>query len=152
MQPDKALCSCGCGRPHGPRHREWADACWKRWDRADRPASGPPPVMPQSERLARANAVRGGGTPSRTALPVDGYDRAWAAGEPERRIRRVNPLASDLIRCVAQSDAEGISVLMGRIRDWPALAIVLAECAAPARTMTVTAPPVLVAGQIEDVA
>lgn len=58
--------------------------------------------------------------------------------EPERRIARARPIAADLVRCVAARDAEGVRILLHRVRDWHAVAIVLAECAEPARTAAVT--------------
>jgi hypothetical protein len=58
--------------------------------------------------------------------------------EPERRIARARPLAADLARCVAASDAEGVRILLAKTRDWYAVAIVLAECADPGRTAIVT--------------
>jgi len=37
---------------------KWCDACTKRWYRAGRPDTGPPPPMPQAERAARSRRVR----------------------------------------------------------------------------------------------
>jgi hypothetical protein len=56
----------------------------------------------------------------------DGYAAAHAAGEGDRRAARAVPLAADLVRCVAAGDAEGVRLLLCRVRDWPALAVVLA--------------------------
>lgn len=73
--------------------------------------------------------------------PEDPYDLLWAAGEPERRIARAEPAASDLARCVARRDAEGVRLLLYRFsaeadwQDWAALAIVLAERAGPGRAV-----------------
>lgn len=58
--------------------------------------------------------------------------------EPERRIARARPLAADLARCVAARDAAGVGILLRKVRDWHAVAIVLAECADPGRTAIVT--------------
>ena len=58
--------------------------------------------------------------------------------EPERRIARAKPVAADLARCVAARDAAGVGILLRRVRDWEAVAIVLAECAEPERTAIVT--------------
>ena len=58
--------------------------------------------------------------------------------EPERRIARAKPVAADLARCVAARDAAGVGILLRRVRDWEAVAIVLAECAEPGRTAIVT--------------
>lgn len=71
----------------------------------------------------------------------DGWDLEWHAGEPDRRADRARPLAAALVRCVAASDGHGVGVVLERVRrsgDWEALAVVLAECASPARTAVVT--------------
>ncbi|MBO0813611.1 MAG: hypothetical protein J2P30_00430 [Actinobacteria bacterium] len=81
--------------------------------------------MSLHERLALMRAAR-------DPAP-DPYDLTWLAGEPERRADRARPVAADLIRCVAASDAEGVRLLLARVRDWPALAVVLAECCEPGR-------------------
>lgn len=49
-----ARCCCGCGRPAVARGM--ANACWKRWDRTGRPASGPPP--PESALASALEAVQ----------------------------------------------------------------------------------------------
>lgn len=48
-------CACGCGRiiPAGRRGR-FAVSCYERWQRAGKPASGPPPPMPAAPQLAIA--------------------------------------------------------------------------------------------------
>jgi hypothetical protein len=56
----------------------------------------------------------------------DGYGTGWVAGEGDRRAARAIPLAADLVRCVNAGDAEGVRLLLCRVRDWPALAVVLA--------------------------
>jgi hypothetical protein len=76
--------------------------------------------------------------PEGPELPDDGYDAAQDALEPERRIARAKPFAADFVRVVAASDAEGVRLLLHRVRDWAALVIVLAECADPGRTAVVT--------------
>ena len=145
------VCSCGCGRPAWCRG--YARACYSRWIRNGRPESGPPPAVPGPERMARARAVmwaRGDAAPA--VLPPDLYDLNWLAGEPERRVTRVKGAAADLIRCVSASDAEGIRLLACKVRDWPALAVVLAECADLGRAAVVTGRPFLRSVPPEEVA
>ena len=48
-------CSCGCGRPVVAAGL--ARACYSRWDRAGRPASGPPPPLSHAGRTARSTAA-----------------------------------------------------------------------------------------------
>lgn len=55
-----------------------------------------------------------------------GYDARWAAGEGDRRAARAVSLAADLVRCVTAEDAEGVRLLLHKVRDWHALAVVLA--------------------------
>jgi hypothetical protein len=150
------LCSCGCGAP------AWclgyARPCYARWARAGRPASGPPAPMSHAERTASAAAARmvkqarARGEAEPVILPPDTYDLDWLAGEPERRAERVKGAAMDLIRCVAASDAEGIRLLACKVRDWPALAVVLAECADLGRAAVVTGRPFLRSVPPEEVA
>lgn len=99
----------------------WCESCCRRWHKAGRPASGPPP--PKSRRHLTA--------------PPDPYELAWYASLPERRIDRARPLAADLIRCVDRRDAEGVRLLLARVRDVNALLVVLAECAGPERAAVV---------------
>jgi len=74
-----------CGHPRRERTdspgnytgaHQWCDACTKRWYRAGRPESGPPPPMPQAERAARSNRVRRQAHAARVAE----YERLLAAG------------------------------------------------------------------------
>lgn len=123
-----AACVDGCGRP--VHAQGMSAACHRRWDRAGRPASGPPPPLTPAERATRMNTARLG--------PADPYDQLWAQGEPERRAGRARNLAADLIRCVAASDAEGVRLLLHKVEDWFAFSVVLAECADPVRTAVVT--------------
>jgi hypothetical protein len=60
------------------------------------------------------------------AQDSSGYDARWAAGEGDRRAARAVSLAADLIQCVAAEDAEGVRRLLHKVRDWHALAVVLA--------------------------
>ena len=60
-------------------------------------------------------------------MEPDGYDERWAAGEPSRRLRRAHPQAVALARCQAAGDQKGVFELRHRIRDWEAVATVLAE-------------------------
>ena len=129
-----AVCKCGCGRTviHA---FGLAQPCYKRWLRSGRPASGAPAALSMAEQSARMNAAR-------LAALEDPYDSEWEArrlaAEPERRAGKAKRVAADLVRCVAASDAEGIDRLLRKITDWPALGVVLAECADPARTAVVT--------------
>src|ERR1019366_8835353 len=133
-----AACACGCGRT-GPIHAPGlapglVQPCYKRWIRAGRPSTGAPAALSMAEQNERMNAAR------LTAL--DPYDSQWEArrlaAEPERRAGRAKLAAADLVRCVAASDGEGIDRLLRKVTDWPALGVVLAECADPARTAVVT--------------
>jgi hypothetical protein len=133
----------------------YGQACYRRWNRAGRPAGGPPPPMSPERRAAlggqkfrenrRAADIATAGHPAdgddAPALEPDEYDLAWLAGEPDRRAERVKPLARDWIRCVHQSDAGGLQILAGKVQDWPALAVVLAECASPERVLVATGAP-----------
>ena len=133
-----AACACGCGRT-GPIHAPGlapglVQPCYKRWIRAGRPPGGPPAPLSMAEQSARMNAAR--------LAALDPYDSQWearrAAAEPERRATQAKRVAGDLVRCVAARDAEGIARLCCKVTDWPALGVVLAECADPARTAVVT--------------
>ena len=88
-----------------------------------------------AEQSARMNAAR-------LAALEDPYDSEWearrVAAEPERRNGKAKRVAGDLVRCVAARDAEGIARLCCKVTDWPALGVVLAECADPRRTAVVT--------------
>ena len=141
----ESLCKCpqNCGQP--AKARGYASACYQRWRAAGRPASGPPvPVSPQDAGYRSADARN-----RKSGLVVDDSDalslaiagdiRVRRAAEPERRATRAKGWASALVRCVAADDAEGIRLLLHRVTDWPALAVVLAECADPYRTAVVTA-------------
>ena len=134
-----AACACGCGRT-GPIHAPdlapgLVQPCYKRWLRAGRTASGAPAALSMAEQNVRMNAAR-------LAALEDPYDSQWEArrlaAEPERRAGRAKLAAGDLVRCVAARDAEGIARLLRKVTDWPALGVVLAECADPARTAVVT--------------
>ena len=129
-------CKCGCGRTEIHAYG-LAQPCYKRWHRAGRPASGAPAALSMAEQSERMNAAR-----LARLAEQDPYDGEWEtrrlAAEPERRATRAKLAAADLIRCVAASDAEGIARLVRRVSDWAALAVVLAECADPARTAVVT--------------
>jgi hypothetical protein len=59
-------------------------------------------------------------------LDDGGYSARWVAGEGDRRAARAMSAAADLIRCVAAEDAEGVRLLLHKVRDWHALAVVLA--------------------------
>jgi hypothetical protein len=113
----------------------FCEACYCRARRAGFPDVVPDAVS-HAEQIARANMVRLGVLPPRD-LPPDDYDLQWLAGEPERRARRAKRIAADLVRCVAADDAEGVRLLLHRVDDWAALAVVLAECAEPHRTAVV---------------
>ncbi len=134
-QPDPAVCQCN--RPKGVNAR-YCRICAQRWRRAGKPESGPPPEMPYTESLRRANEalrVRLETHGTRKKPEVDaGYDALWRqVQEPQRRIERAAPVAACLARCVATSDAEGVSRLLARYHDrHPALLIVLAATANPA--------------------
>ena len=99
--------------------------CYTRWDRAGRPDEVPEP-MSHAERTALSNRVKLGLVPP-PELEPDGYDERWAAGEPSRRLRRAHPQAVALARCQAAGDQKGVFELRHRIRDWEAVATVLAE-------------------------
>lgn len=71
-------------------------------------------------------------------LADDGLDAAAQNLDMARRLARARAAAADLIRCVAATDAQGVRILLHRVRDWPALAVVLAECAEPSRAAVVT--------------
>lgn len=127
-----SLCGCACGRP--ARTAGYASACYKRWLAAGKPETGPPAPLTQAETARRSALARS-----------DPYDLEWLAGEPERRVRRVRAQAAALVRCMAADDAEGIRILLQeRVTDWVALAVVLAECADPARTAIVCGPTLAV--------
>ena len=138
-----ALCRCGCGRK--VHACGYASGCYRRWVRQGRPASGPRPPMSTAERVALSSAWRVR-EPEPEPLLLDAYDITWGAHQraqqagpsPEERARRARGTAADLIRCVAASDAEGIRLLLHKVTDWPALAVVLAECASPDRAAVVT--------------
>lgn len=76
------------------------------------------------ENLGRYAAVPGGDDAA--PAPDDGYGARRAAGRGDRRAARAMGLAADLIRCVAAEDAEGVRLLLHKVRDWHALAVVLA--------------------------
>jgi hypothetical protein len=61
-----------------------------------------------------------------TGTEDEGQDAACVALEPERRVRKAMPLAADLIRCVAAEDAQGVEIVLHKVRDWFAFAVVLA--------------------------
>jgi hypothetical protein len=50
-----------CGNPVGCHRLEWSCGwclpCYKRWNRAGRPAAGPPAPMTSAERTARSTAT-----------------------------------------------------------------------------------------------
>ena len=125
------LCADGCGRK--AHCQGYSMACYKRWLRAGRPEGGPPQPMTHAERTALSNSPH----LAAVGYEPDAYDLAWPALERERRALRVKPAAADLIRCVRARDAEGIRLLLHRVTDWHALAIILAECADPSRTAAV---------------
>jgi len=72
----------------------------------------------------------------------DGDPGVVPACDPERRIARIKGAVADWQRCIATRDAEGIRLLLNRISDWPAFAIVAGECMSPERTAAVTGRPV----------
>ena len=122
------LCGCGCGEPSSIRG--YSKRCYQRWHHNGFPEGGPRPPLTAAESGRRSGQAR--------APEPDPYDLQWLAGEPERRARRAKWVAADLVRCVAADDAEGVRLLLHRVTDWPALAVVLAECADPYRTAVVT--------------
>lgn len=71
----------------------------------------------------------------------DGDPGVVPALDPEMRIARVKGAVADWQRCVAARDAEGVRLLLHRVTDWVAFAIVLGECACPERTAAVTGRP-----------
>jgi len=87
--------------------------------------------MTGAERAARRSQVR------RALEAVDTYELEWQASMPQRRIRWEAPRAAALVRTVGASDAAGTDVVLRKVSDWQALAILLAECADPARTAAV---------------
>lgn len=132
------LCLCGCGG--AAVIRGCTKTCYKRWQRNSfLPESGPLPPMSNADRGLRSGTARTPGS--------DPYDVQWLAGAPERRVRRAKRAAADLVRCVAADDAEGVRLLLHRVSDWHALAVVLAECAEPRRTALVCATLAAVAGE-----
>jgi hypothetical protein len=162
-RPETCQCAWNCGRPV---HRlKWGKACYDRWTRAGRPAAGPPPPMPQAQRRAVQARIQRGEAPA-AALALAASDtadraeagrrlraarliaegiaeerrRAAARADPEARVARAKPVARDLIRAVALSDPGGVEAILARITDWAAIAVVLAECADPARAAAATAP------------
>jgi hypothetical protein len=134
-------CGCGCGR--AVHAAGYASACYRRWLNAGKPRTGPPPPMTAVDRNALAHASRaaqaaaGDWEPDDTDLEWQAQQRAWRESAPERRARSTAGIAVDLVRCVAADDAAGVRLLLHRVRDWPALAVVLAECCDPSRTFAV---------------
>jgi hypothetical protein len=73
------------------------------------------------DRYAAMPEAEDGGTG-----PDDGYAARYAAGEGDRRAARAMSLAAALTRCVAAEDAEGVRIVLHKVRDWHAFAVVLA--------------------------
>ena len=147
------LCPCGCGQPAGLRpQRGMRRSCYSRWLKLGKPGLPLPPALTTAQRLALARAAKDAKARLKAAEDApyepDEDDLAWARelwarrrDEPENRAKRARSLAAALIRCTGTDDAEGIRLLLAKVRDWQALAVVLAECADPARTAIVCAAP-----------
>lgn len=87
-------CDCGCGRTAG--ESGYAPPCFRRWDRAGRPESGPPPPLPAGpERRAPAVAAL------REAFEARVDDYAWlrASGESVTSAARRVGIAEKTARC-----------------------------------------------------
>ena len=77
----QTVCACGCGLP--VFCKGYASGCYKRWVNAGRPASGPPPPVPQAATTAAINALQQARRATRLAeyrrLRSIGYTRDQAA-------------------------------------------------------------------------
>jgi hypothetical protein len=85
-------------------------------------------------------------------VPDDGDPGVVPASDPEHRIARIKGAVADWQRCIAARDAEGIRLLLHRIQDWPAFAVVAGECMSPERTAEVTGRPLRIQQRKEQAA
>ena len=118
------LCACPqqCGRPatrKGAGGDLYYEACFRRWDRAGRPDTGPPAPLSRKECLARAQEAKA----EQPELPFEEY----AEVEPALRRARALPVAAELVRMVRVGDRQGLEILLGNFTDWGAVVVVQAQ-------------------------
>jgi hypothetical protein len=76
------LCACGCGRPAIP----YAEGCYIRWQKAGKPAGGPPAPMTAAQRTARSAATMRAGRDQRLAEYRRLRQRGFTLPQAARRI------------------------------------------------------------------
>ena len=134
------LCKCGCDQPLDVGARQgYAGACYRRWIRAGRPESGPPPPMSSKAISEAAIAAK---LDARDPGPyvADPYDleqarlrrqrqEAWPEMLGVRSIVR----ACRIVPVVRARDAHGVHVFLRRLNqeDLYGLVVALAETADP---------------------